>query len=144
MEINIMRFKQIIGEIILISLLVFAMIYANIAYAQPQPRQGPPILCGRSADIMKFQDNYKEEEFMVLQQKQNSNDTYFILFRSSQTGSWTFIAYNIPNAPPDTICMVHGGLSSYIIPDLSDIEKMLDKQNKGLDKAKDLSEEKAT
>ena len=144
MEISIMRFNNIIGKITLLFTIIFAMIYASVAYAQPQQRRGPPILCGQPVDLMKFKENYKEEEFMILQQKTNSNDPYFILYRNWQTGSWTFLVYNIPSSPPNTICMINGGLSSYIIPDKIEIEKMIDKQNKGLDKAKELNDETPT
>ena len=133
------RSKQIKRNLIDIICLVTVFLLAfsiSVAYAQPQQRRGPPILCGQPDELTKFKEIYKEEEFMVLQQETKGTDPYFILFRNSQTGSWTFMIYNIPNAPPNTICMISGGLASYIIPNKRDIEKMIDKQNKGLDKHK--------
>lgn len=141
------RSKQIKRNLIDIICLVTVFLLAfsiSVAYAQPQQRRGPPILCGQPEDLMKFKENYKEEEFMVLQQKTNSNDPYFILYRNGQTGSWTFLVYNIPSSPPNTICMLNGGLASYIIPDAAAVKRMIDKQNKGLDKAKELNDETPT
>ena len=60
-------------------------------------------------------------------------DAYHILYRNKNTGTWTLTAYNIPNAPPDIICILQGGLSSYILPDIDAINEMLDKQQEGLD-----------
>ena len=40
--------------------------------------------------------------------------------------------------------MLNGGLASYIIPDAAAVKRMIDKQNKGLDKAKELNDETPT
>lgn len=71
---------------------------------------------------------------MVLPEERKKQGAYFILYRNEKTSTWTFIAYNIPNAPPGIICMLHGGMASYILPSLDEIKKTLDKQKEGFDK----------
>jgi hypothetical protein len=55
------------------------------------------------------------------------------MHRNAKTGTWTFIAYHIPKAPVGTVCVLNGGLSSYILPDINAIKKMLEKQSQGFD-----------
>jgi len=94
---------------------------------------GPPMVCGKKSELMSYSTVYKETEFMVFQRELNSNTAYFMLYRNAKTSTWTFIAYNIPNAPPNTICVLHGGMGSYIIPSIEEIKKTLKKQDKGFD-----------
>jgi hypothetical protein len=106
---------------------------------------GPPMMCGDIKDLQKFPEKYEETEFMVLQLDQKNVDTYHILFRNKNTGTWTLTAYNVPNAPPDVSCILQGGLSSYILPDIDAVKEMLNKQHKGLDEPlKPKTNEKST
>ena len=124
-----------------ILLLCFLIVYPITVYSESAVRTGPPMFCAEQAEAIRFKENYKETEFMVFQESTTSNTPYFILYRNGKTGSWTFVAYNIPNAPPKFICLLNGGLTSYILPDIADIKKMIEKQNKGLDKAKNVKED---
>jgi hypothetical protein len=107
------------------------VLFSTAPLAQMMP--GPPMMCGDIKDLQKFPEKYEETEFMVLQLDQKNVDTYHILFRNKNTGTWTLTAYNVPNAPPDVSCILQGGLSSYILPDIDAVKEMLNKQHKGLD-----------
>lgn len=107
------------------------VLFSTAPLAQMMP--GPPMMCGDIKDLQKFPEKYEETEFMVLQLDQKNVDTYHILFRNKNTGTWTLTAYNVPNAPPDVSCILQGGLSSYILPDIDAVKEMLNKQYKGLD-----------
>lgn len=124
-----------------ILVLCFLIVYPIVVYSQPTVTTGPPMFCGKEVEVIKFKENFKETEFMVFQESTTSSSPYFILFRNGKTGSWTFVAYNIPNTPPKVICLLHGGLASYILPSIEDIKKMVDKQTKGLDEAKKVNED---
>ena len=106
--------------------------FATIASAQFM--SGPPMLCGKQNAILGHPTTFKETPFMVLPEERKKQGPYFILYRNEKTSTWTFIAYNIPNAPPGIICMLHGGMASYILPSLDEIKKTLDKQKEGFDK----------
>jgi hypothetical protein len=119
------------------------VLFSTAPLAQMMP--GPPMMCGDIKDLQKFPEKYEETEFMVLQLDQKNVDTYHILFRNKNTGTWTLTAYNVPNAPPDVSCILQGGLSSYILPDIDAVKEMLNKQHKGLDEPlKPKTNEKST
>ena len=124
-----------------ILLLCFLIVYPIAVHSEPVVRAGPSMFCGEEVEVIGFKENYKETEFMIFQESTESIRPYFILYRNGKTGSWTFAAYNIPNASSKIICLLHGGLTSYILPDIADIKKMVEKQNKGLDKAKKVKED---
>ena len=117
-------------KILILSLCILAF-FTSTALAQVVA--GPPMICGKKSDLMSYSTIYKETEFMVFQERLDSNAAYFMLYRNAKTSTWTFIAYNIPNAPPNTICVLHGGMGSYIIPSIEEIKKTLKKQDKGFD-----------
>jgi len=48
------------------------------------------------------------------------------------TGSWTVVAYNVPNLSPSYSCIMLSGNSSFILPDMKELQKALDKQKEGL------------
>ena len=133
-----------IARVLKISVLVlcFLIVYPIVVYSQPSVRAGPAMYCGNKVEVLPFKDNYKETEFMVFQESADNTKPYYILYRNAKTGSWTFVVYNIPNAPSEIICLLHGGLTSYILPGIEDIKKMVEKQNKGLDKVKKIKEDK--
>lgn len=124
-----------------ILLLCFLIVYPITVYSESALRAGPPMFCAEQEEAIKFKQNYKETEFMVLQKSTTNNKPYFILYRNAKTGSWTFVAFNIPHAPPKFICLINGGLTSYLLPNIADIKKMIEKQNKGLDKAEEIKED---
>ena len=111
------------------------VLFSTVSLAQMMP--GPPMACGDIEKMSSFPTKYGETEFMVLQLDTNNvkaySNLYIILYRNENTGTWTLTAYNIPNAPPDIICILQGGLSSYVLPDIDAIKEMLDKQQEGLD-----------
>jgi hypothetical protein len=107
------------------------VLFSTVSLAQMVP--GPLMACGDIGKMSSFPQKYEETEFMVLQLDKNNINAYHILYRNKNTGTWTLTAYNIPNAPPDIICILQGGLSSYILPDIDAINEMLDKQQEGLD-----------
>ena len=109
--------------------------FADTVSAQTLP--GPPMVCGNKNKIIKLPQSYNETEFMVLQKDRTSGRPYFILYRNVKSGAWTLMVYGIPNAPSEITCVLNGGLSSYILPDLNAIKNMLKKQNDGLDEAKE-------
>ena len=106
--------------------------------------QGPPMLCGASQKMLIFAKKFNETELLVLQEDRQNKKPYFVLYRNEKSGTWTFIAYNVPNAPPDIICVLHGGMSSYILPDVKAYKKMWDEQQDGLDDPAEPNVEKAT
>ena len=126
--------KQIIKTI----LLSFCAIgfFSNNTLAQSTSVPGPPMFCGKKDKLITLSQRYNETEFMVLQEDKTSERPYYILYRNEKSGAWTFVVYNIPNAPSEFICVLSGGLSSYILPDLNSIKKMLKKQKDGLDEPK--------
>ena len=122
-------------KILLISTAIL-LFSTTVSFAQVMA--GPPMMCGATEMIMDMSvHKFKETEFMVLQTDKENSGPYYVLYRNVNTGTWSMIAFNVPNAPPDIICMVQGGYSSYILPDLKEINKMLKKQENGLDKPDD-------
>lgn len=117
-------------KIILFSLCITAF-FTSTALAEIMA--GQPMICGKKTDLMSYSTIYKETEFMVFQEELNSQTAYFMLYRNAKTGTWTFVAYNIPNAPPNTVCLLHGGMGSYLLPSIEEIKKTLKKQDKGFD-----------
>ena len=107
------------------------VLFSTVSLAQMVP--GPLMACGDIGKMSSFPQKYEETEFMVLQLDKNNINAYYILYRNEKSGAWTFIAFNIPNAPSEFICVLNGGLSSYILPDIDAINEMLDKQQEGLD-----------
>ena len=117
-----------------ILLLSFCSIaFFNSVAASSQVMTGPPMICGKKTDLMSHAKIYKETQFMVFQEERTNEKAYFVLHRNAKTGTWTFIAYNIPDAPPGIICVLHGGMASYILPNIEEIKKMLKKQDSGFD-----------
>ena len=121
-------------KILLISTAIL-LFSTTVSFAQVMA--GPPMMCGSPKMIVGLSEKFKETEFMVLQTDKENSGPYYVLYRNVNTGTWSMIAFNVPNAPPDIICMVKGGYSSYILPDLKEINKMLKKQENGLDKPDD-------
>jgi hypothetical protein len=111
------------------------LIFSTASLSQMMP--GPPMMCGSPDMVVGLSEKFKENEFMVLQTDKANAGPYYVLYRNTNTGTWSMIAFNVPNAPPDIICMVQGGYSSYILPDLKEINKMLKKQEDGLDRPND-------
>ena len=129
-----MKFSGILAELVFISLLIFIIAYFNIVHAQYRSMPGPSMVCGKQQEMLKFSQGFYEKEFMVLQESRTDGSRpYYIFYRNEKSGTWTIIAYNVPNAPSGVVCVISGGLSSYILPDLPSIKKMLDKQQDGLD-----------
>ena len=129
-----MDFRNILTKIVLVFIIIFGTAYFNIVHAQHRPMPGPPMICGKQQEMLNFSQKFYEKEFMVLQESsKDANRPYYILYRNKNSGSWTIIVYNIPNAPSGFVCVTNGGLSSYILPDLPSIKKMLNKQSEGLD-----------
>jgi len=96
---------------------------------------GPQVVCGQKKDVVNVSKRYEESEVMVLQEySDGTSKSYFVLYRQQNTGSWTLIAYNLRNASTEIACILTAGMASFILPDLSAIEKMIIKQQKGLDK----------
>lgn len=125
-------FKQHFYVIIIIPIIIFGLI--SVANAQqPQMRSGPPVYCGFKKIIDVNIRKFKETELSVLAKK-NPEGLYFILFRNLNTGSWTIVAHNVPNVPHEYSCIMLSGDSSFIIPDMKELQEALDKQKKGLDK----------
>ena len=115
-------------------LFVFLIIFGHSALVnaqQPQMRSGPPIYCGTKKIIHSGIRKFEETELSVLT-KSNPEGLYFILFRSFNSGSWTIVAYNVPNLSPEYSCIMFSGNSSYILPDIKELQKSLDKQKEGL------------
>ena len=96
---------------------------------------GPPIFCKHIKGTKESIDLYKEEDLIILMQT-NASGLYFIIYRNVNTGSWSLIGYNLPHPsiPKDKSCLMLGGSSSLIISNLDDLEKIINKQNEGLDK----------
>jgi len=97
-----------------------------------QMRGGPPIYCGPKEIIDLGIRKYNETEFSVLT-KTSPDKLYFILFRNLNTGSWTIVAYNVPNVFPEYSCIMLSGNTSFILPDIKKLKESLDKQREGLD-----------
>ena len=122
--------KKYFCLIIFVLIIIFG--FVSLANAQrPQMRGGPPIYCGLNKIINLGITKYNETEFSVLT-KTTPNETYFILFRNLNTGSWTVVAYNVPNLSPKYSCIMLSGNSSFILPDMQELQKALDKQKEGL------------
>ena len=135
------KLKQIYFDIFVITFLIVSMIsfivllvngVTSKAYAQEGFRTGPPIYCGDPDKMKKGLTEYSEEQVIILVQT-TPDKIYLILYRNMNTGSWSIISYNVPNIDPKFSCLMLGGHSSFILPDIKEIEKMLGKQNKGLD-----------
>jgi hypothetical protein len=124
------RYSVLIG--ILIVLLIIFGRSSLVNAQQPQLRSGPPIYCGMKAVIEGTVRKFKEAELSVLA-KLNPEGLYFILFRNLNTGSWTIVAHNVPNIPSSYSCIMLSGNSSFILPDMKELQKALDKQKEGLD-----------
>jgi len=99
-----------------------------------QAHQGPPIICGEISEVDESIDKYKEEHFVVLMQT-TPDSTYFVLYRNITTGAWSLIVYNTPHLSSETACLMLGGHSSFIIPDLKQMKDIINKQDKGLEKS---------
>jgi len=121
---------------IIVAMISFIVLLVNgttsKVYAQEGLRSGPPIYCGDPDKMLEGLTNYNEEQMMILVQT-SPDKLYFILYRSIDTGSWSVIAFNVPNVPTNLSCLMLGGHSSFILPDVKELEEMLNKQNKGLD-----------
>ena len=116
--------------IIFVLIIIFGLV--SLANAQqPQMRSGPPIYCGLKAIIEGTVRKFKETELSVLA-KSNPEGLYFIFFRNLNTGSWTIVAHNVPNIPSSYSCIMLSGNSSFILPDIKELQEALDKQKEGL------------
>ena len=128
--------KQILNTLTLSICFIFVFIGTSISkpmWIAP----GPHVVCGKKENILNVSKRYEESEVMVLQEyTDGTSKSYFILYRHQNTGSWTLIAYNLKNASPEIACILTAGMASYILPDLNTLEKMIIKQQKGLDKQK--------
>ena len=122
--------KKYFCLIIFVLIIIFGLV--SLANAQQtQMRSGPPIYCGLKEIINSSIRKFEETEFSVLT-KSNPEGLYFILFRSFNTGSWTVVAYNVPNIPSSYSCIMLSGNSSFILPDMQELQEALDKQKEGL------------
>tara|TARA_R100000656_G_scaffold6335_1_gene7659 strand:- start:477 stop:860 length:384 start_codon:yes stop_codon:yes gene_type:complete len=101
----------------------------NSSVLAGQTLSGPPIFCDKEISLKKALAEYKEENFLVLLQGP-SEPASFILHRNMNTGSWSIVAYNVV---PDKVCLMLGGHSSFILPDIKQVNKMLKRQDKGLE-----------
>ena len=129
MEIFRMKLNKILPEIVFIFIIIFAVAYFNIADTKEldnttlRKMPGPPMYCGAHKGLSKILKRLKEEEFIVLTGEQiASTEAYLIIYRNTNTGSWSVVAYNL-----------NGGTKSYILPSIEDITPMIEKQNDGLD-----------
>ena len=122
--------KKYFYLIIFVLIIIFGLV--SLANAQqPQMRSGPPIYCGLKAIIEGTVRKFKETELSVLA-KSNPEGLYFIFFRNLNTGSWTIVAHNVPNIPSSYSCIMLSGNSSFILPDIKELQEALDKQKEGL------------
>jgi len=150
MEISISYFKEIMIELIIVFLIIFSIFYSNIAYSQQiiqdvVPVQGPAMFCGNKLDLKKTIDSYREQEFIILSGAMTENNSvYYILHRNPDTSSWSLIAYNITNAPKEIACLMGGGSKSFIAPDITSLNYMLQKQKEGYDKPFNPASEKTS
>tara|TARA_R110000787_G_scaffold81864_2_gene177349 strand:- start:1561 stop:2040 length:480 start_codon:yes stop_codon:yes gene_type:complete len=128
--------KNLTCIILIPMLLIIFGIYSLVNAQQLEMRSGPPIYCGHKEIIDTSLRKIKETEFSVLT-NMNPAELYFILFRNFNTGSWTIVAHNAPNIPAEHSCIMFSGYTSYILPDIEELQKTLDKQKKGLDKQTD-------
>jgi len=142
------KFHGVLAEVSFILLLIFSVIYFNIAHTQElkdtavYKMPGPPMFCGVQQELTETLKNLKEEEFVVLTGVEiSSTEPYQILYRNISTGSWSIVIYNIRGAPPNISCLLSGGPKSYILPNIDDIIPMIEKQNNGLDPYKPLEED---
>ena len=140
MEIFKMKLNEILSELIFIFLIIFAVAYFNIAHTQElnsttlRKIPGPPMYCGEHERLSKILKRLKEEEFVVLTGEQiASTESYLIIYRNINTGSWSIVAYNLSGAPANIVCLLNGGPKSYILPSIEDITPMIEKQKNGLD-----------
>ena len=118
--------------VILFVLLIIFGFSSLVNAQQPQMRGGPPIYCGPNKIINLGVTKYNETKFSVLT-KTTPSEVYFILFRNLKTGSWTILAYNVPNLSSDNSCIMLSGNSSYILSDEKELKEALDKQKEGFD-----------
>ena len=132
------KLKYLPYDVIFVLLIVMLTFILTVFLAKQaealQAHQGPPVICGQSSDLLKTINKYEEEDFVVLMQT-TPDSTYFVLYRNITTGAWSVIAYNTPHLSPDIACLMFGGHSSFIIPDLEQIKDIINKQDKGLEKA---------
>lgn len=124
---------ELLVVLLFILTVMFTVFLAKQAEAL-QAQQGPPIVCGKISEIGESIDKYEEEHFVVLMQS-TPEAVYFILYRNISTGAWSLIAYNTPHLPAETACLMLGGHSSFIIPDLKQMKDIINKQDKGLEKS---------
>jgi len=129
-----MDFCNVLTKTIFVFAIIFGTSYFNIVHAQYRSMPGPSMVCGKQQEMLKFSQGFHEKEFMVLQESRTDGSRpYYIFYRNEKSGTWTIIAYNVPDAPSGVICVISGGLSSHILPDINAIKKMLEKQSQGLD-----------
>ena len=140
MEIFRIKLSKILPEIAFIFLITFATAYFNIANTKEldnttlRKMPGPPVYCGDHKGLNKVLEGLKEEEFIVLIGEQiASTEPYLIIYRNTNTGSWSVVAYNLNGAPANIACLLNGGTKSYILPSIEDITPMIEPQNDGLD-----------
>lgn len=129
------KLRYLSYDVILIILLTgFIIVFFAKNAEALQAQQGPPVICGQSSDLLKTINEYEEEDFIVLMQT-TPDSTYFILYRNIETGAWTVIAYNTPHLSSETACLMFGGQSSFIVPNLKQMKDIINKQDKGLEKS---------
>lgn len=130
-----MRKFKLMWEVVLLLIIVFFIVYMNtISSSVAQVKMpGPPMFCGNNQKLKEVLSEYKEEELIVLL-KDNEINTYYILFRNSETSSWTILLYNIPGALSNLVCLTSGGEKSFILPDIQELKEMIDRQEKGFKK----------
>ena len=129
-----LKFMIYIKKHFCLIIFVLIIIFGFVSLAnsqQTQMRSGPPIYCGLKAIIEGTVRKFKETELSVLA-KLNPEGLYFILFRNLNTGSWTIVAHNVPNIPSSYSCIMLSGNSSFILPDIKELQEALDKQKEGL------------
>ena len=136
--------KLVIQVLVFLTLISVFMQY-NTVYSQDKTPPslavtgvpGPPMLCGEYGEISKIIAFFKEEEFMVLTDKEKEGDgLYYILYRNSTTGTWSLVAYNLENVSSNISCVLNGGYRASILPNGKSIKKMLKQQDKGFEKVK--------
>ena len=129
-----LKFMIYIKKHFCLIIFVLIIIFGFVSLAnsqQTQMRSGPPIYCGLKEIIDGSIRKFKETELSVLA-KSNPEGLYFILFRNLNTGSCTIVAHNVPNIPSSYSCIMLSGNSSFILPDIKELQEALDKQKEGL------------
>mgnify|MGYP006407089129 CR=1 FL=1 len=136
--------KLVIQVLVFLTLISVFMQY-NTVYSQDKTPPslavtgvpGPPMLCGEYGEISKIIAFFKEEEFMVLTDKQEvDKELYYTLYRNTTTGSWSLVAYNLEGVSSSIACLLGGGFKAFILPDSKGIDKMLKQQKKGFEEIK--------